>query len=26
MGGLFLANPCELPDKACAEIFERAYR
>lgn len=26
MGGLFLANPCELSDKDCAGIFEKAYR
>ena len=26
MGGLFLANPCELNDVDCARIFERAYR
>ncbi len=26
MGGLFLANPCEMNDKDCAGIFERAYR
>lgn len=26
MGGLFLANPCELNDKDCAGIFEKAYR
>ena len=26
MGGLFLANPCELNDEDCAGIFERAYR
>ena len=26
MGGLFLANPCELNDADCARIFERAYR
>ena len=25
MGGLFLANPCELNDADCAGIFERAY-
>ena len=26
MGGLFLANPCELTDADCAGIFERSYR
>ena len=26
MGGLFLANPCEMSDEACAGIFEKAYR
>ena len=26
MGGLFLANPCEMSDEECAEIFEKAYR
>lgn len=26
MGGLFLANPCELNDEDCAGIFEKAYR
>lgn len=26
MGGLFLANPCELSDEDCAGIFEKAYR
>ena len=26
MGGLFLANPCELNDEDCAGIFERSYR
>lgn len=26
MGGLFLANPCELNDEDCAGIFERAYK
>ena len=26
MGGLFLANPCELNDEDCAEIFEKSYR
>ena len=26
MGGLFLANPCELIDDACAVIFEKSYR
>ena len=26
MGGLFLANPCELNDDACAVIFEKSYR
>ena len=26
MGGLFLANPCELSDEECAKIFERSYR
>lgn len=26
MGGLFLANPCEMNDDDCAGVFERAYR
>ena len=26
MGGLFLANPCELNDEDCAGIFEKAYK
>ena len=26
MGGLFLANPCELSDEDCAGIFEKSYR
>lgn len=26
MGGLFLANPCDMTDEECAEIFERSYR
>ena len=26
MGGLFLANPCEMSDKDCAGVFEKAYR
>lgn len=26
MGGLFLANPCEMSDEECAEIFEKSYR
>ena len=26
MGGLFLSNPCELNDEACAGIFEKSYR
>ena len=26
MGGLFLANPCELTDKDCAGIFEKSYK
>lgn len=25
-GGLFAANPCELTDEECADIFEKAYR
>lgn len=25
MGGLFVANPCELSDEDCAGIFERSY-
>ena len=25
-GGLYAANPCELTDEACAEIFEKSYR
>ncbi|MCC8073068.1 MAG: iron-containing alcohol dehydrogenase [Clostridiales bacterium] len=26
MGGLFLANPCELNDEDCAGIFEKSYK
>lgn len=26
MGGLFLANPCEMSNEECAGIFEKAYR
>lgn len=26
MGGLFLANPCEMSDVECAGIFEKSYR
>ncbi|MCQ4662682.1 iron-containing alcohol dehydrogenase [Extibacter muris] len=26
MGGLFLANPCEMSDAECAAIFEKSYR
>lgn len=26
MGGLFLANPCDMTDEDCAGIFERSYR
>lgn len=26
MGGLFLANPCEMNDTDCAGVFEKAYR
>lgn len=26
MGGLFLANPCELNHDACVEIFKKSYR
>ncbi len=26
MGGLFLANPCEMDDADCAGVFEKAYR
>lgn len=26
MGGLFLANPCEMSDQECAGIFEKSYR
>lgn len=26
MGGLFLANPCEMTDEDCAKVFEKAYR
>ncbi len=26
MGGLFLANPCEMTDEECAEIFDKSYR
>lgn len=25
-GGLFLANPCEMSDEDCAEIFRKSYR
>ncbi len=25
-GGLFLANPCEMTDEDCANVFERAYK
>jgi alcohol dehydrogenase len=25
-GGLFAANPCEMTDKDCAEIFDKSYR
>ena len=25
-GGLFLANPCEMTDEDCAEIFRKSYR
>ncbi|BFJ85687.1 iron-containing alcohol dehydrogenase [Ruthenibacterium sp. CLA-JM-H11] len=25
-GGLFAANPCEMTDEDCAEVFRRAYR
>lgn len=25
-GGLFLANPCEMTDEDCADIFEKSYR
>ncbi len=25
-GGLFMANPCEMTDADCAEIFDKAYR
>lgn len=25
-GGLFLANPCEMSDEDCAEVFRKAYR
>lgn len=25
MGGLFQANPCEMSDEECAEIFEKSY-
>ena len=26
MGGLFLANPCEMTDGECAGIFDKSYR
>lgn len=26
MGGLFLANPCEMTDADCAGVFEKSYR
>lgn len=26
MGGLFLANPCEMSDEECASIFEKSYK
>ena len=26
MGGLFLANPCELPHESCVEILRKSYR
>ena len=26
MGGLFLANPCEMSDEECAGIYEKSYR
>ena len=26
MGGLFLANPCEMSDMDCAGVFEKSYR
>lgn len=26
MGGLFLANPCEMTDEECAGIFDKSYR
>lgn len=26
MGGLFLANPCDMSDEECAGIFEKSYR
>ena len=26
MGGLFLANPCEMSDEDCAGVFEKAFR
>lgn len=26
MGGLFLANPCEMTDEECADIFEKSYQ
>lgn len=25
-GGLFLANPCEMTDGDCAEVFNKSYR
>ena len=26
MGGLFLANPCEMTDADCAGVFEKSYK
>lgn len=26
MGGLFLANPCEMSEEECAVIFDKSYR
>ena len=26
MGGLFLANPCELPHEGCVEILRKSYQ
>ncbi len=26
MGGLFLANPCEMSDEECAAVFEKSYK